>query len=321
MSLSTAYEKLPAERRHRLHDLRDRVEQTLSARPVMIFLTVVPVLVLFTFINVFPILWAISGSFFEIGSFQQSFQWVGLSNYQSLFADPEFWSSLWLSFVFAGGSTAVQVVFGVALALLIGRSFKFAKPVRAIIFLPYLVPTAIFGILALWMANSSWGIINWILIDANVVDSPVPWFSSKSLAMVSLIFANSWKFTIFVTIMVVARIQSIPDGYYEAARVSGANRWQTFRDITIPNLKGVLFIVVLLRGIWMFLKFDIIWVTTRGGPDDATQTAAVYAFRKGFLQFDLGTAAAVSTVLFGILVMGALLYFYVLEPEEEVRVE
>jgi len=321
MSISTVYEKLPRERRTRLHELRVRLEEALSRRAVMAFLTVVPAVVLFTLINVFPILWAITGSFFRIGSFEAGFQWVGLSNYRQVMTDPAFWDSLWLSFVFAGGSTAVQIVTGVALALLIARSFRFAKAVRAIVFLPYLIPTAILGILALWMANSSWGIINWVLIDLGIVNSPVPWFSSTQFAMASLIFANSWKFAIFVAIMVVARIQSIPDGYYEAARVSGANRWQTFRDITLPNLKGVLFIVLLLRGIWMFLKFDVIWVTTRGGPDDATQTAAVYAFRKGFLQFDLGAAAAVSTLLFGILVIGALLYFSVLEPEEEVRVE
>ncbi|WP_156587152.1 carbohydrate ABC transporter permease [Halorubrum sp. CBA1125] len=114
---------------------------------------------------------------------------------------------------------------------------------------------------------------------------------------------------------------AIPEGYYDAARVCGASRWQKFRDITLPNLKGVIFIVVLLRGIWMFNKYDIIAVMTNGGPGDATQTAPIYAYKLAFQSYNLGESAAVSVILFGILIVAAVIYFRVLEPESEVRTE
>lgn len=300
---------------------RERLEAFLSQRWVMVAMTVLPVLLLFSFINLFPIAWAISAGFFEIPLHNPEWSWVGIQHYVALASDAAFRQSLWLSVVFAVGSVVLQLVAGVGLALVISKDFKFDKVVRAIMFLPYLIPTAILGFAAIWMTNSQWGIINYMLIYAGLIDNTIPWLGSESLAMFSAIVISSWKYTIFVTIMVVARLQGIPHGYYEAANVAGANAWQRFRDITLPNLKGVIFIVVLLRGIWMFLKYDIIWILTRGGPDNATRISALYAYETAFNFNQLGQAAAISTVLFLLLVGVAIAYFVVLEPEQEVRVE
>lgn len=300
---------------------RERLEAFLSQKRVLAILTVVPALLLFSFINLFPIFWAISAGFFEIPLHDPTWSWVGIQHYASLAVDAAFHHSLWLSVVFAVGSVALQLTAGVALALLISKSFKFDKVVRAIMFLPYLIPTAILGFLAMWMTNSTWGIVNVIMENAGVIDDRIAWLGSETWAMFSVVVISSWKYTIFVTIMVVARLQGIPNGYYEAADVAGANAWQKFRDITFPNLKGVIFIVVLLRGVWMFLKYDIVWILTRGGPGDATQISALYAYETAFNFNRLGEAAAISTLLFVILVVVAILYFVILEPEEEVRVE
>lgn len=302
-------------------ELRDPTYEYLSQKRVMILLTTVPVLLLFGFINLFPIGWAISASFFEILLTSPEWTWVGLRNFAAILTDAAFWDSLWLSVIFAGGSVLLQLVLGVGFALLLSKEFKFAKIIRAIAFLPYLIPTVVFGYLALWMGNSHYGIINAILVDLGVIAQPVAWFATESTAMIATILTNTWKYALFVTIMVLARIQSIPNGYYEAAEVAGANSLRQFWDITLPNLKGVIFIVLLLRGIWMFLKFDIIWVLTRGGPDGATNTAPVYAYRLGFQDYSLGMAAAASTLLFVLLVVAGILYFYFLKPEEEVKVE
>jgi multiple sugar transport system permease protein len=139
--------------------------------------------------------------------------------------------------------------------------------------------------------------------------------------MFSVIVTNSWKFSIFVTILVLARLQSIPDSIYEAAAVSGASPIRRFIDITLPNLKGVLFIAILLRGIWMFNKFDIVYILTGGGPASRTLIAPIYAYRTAFVDNQLGEAAAVSALLFIVLLGVALIYFYVFEPSQEVRVE
>ncbi|AQL44675.1 sugar ABC transporter permease (plasmid) [Halorientalis sp. IM1011] len=301
--------------------IRDGAFSALSNKWVLISLTVLPVLALFTLVIVIPVIWTIWSGFHEIPIFSPSWQWVGIDHYLSLASNEGFQQALFRSSVFAGGSVAFQLVTGTLLALALNRSFKYVGLVRAIAMLPYLIPTAVLGFIGLWMGNSQWGIINSLLMRVGIINESIAWYGNPDVAMVAVILTSSWKFTIFVTIMVLARLQSIPDGYYEAAQMSGATAYQRFRDITLPNLKGVIFIVVLLRGIWMFNKFDIIWVLTEGGPGSSTTTAPIYVYQVAFNSTNLGEAAALSTALFGMLVVGAILYFYVLSPEEEVRVE
>jgi len=305
----------------RLHSYRRDLFESLSKRWVFIGLTVVPALAVFVFVNLFPMMWAFAASFFEVGALQPSWTWNGVENFIIVLNDDRFWSSLSRSIVFAVGSVALQVTAGTALALLLNRSFSFKRIVRAIALLPYIVPTAVLSFVALWMGNSRYGIINQLLVQFGIVQEFIPWYGSITLAMPSVIFTSSWKFTIFVTIIVLARLQSIPPSIYEAATVSGASKLNRFIDITLPNLKGVLFIVVLLRGVWMFNKYDIIYILTNGGPQNRTMIASIYAYRTAFSDFNLGRAAAVSTLLFVLLIGAALVYFHYFEPSQEVRVE
>jgi multiple sugar transport system permease protein len=300
---------------------RDAIYRFLSRRRVLAAITILPALSLFTFITLGPIVWAIAAGFFEIPVFVPQWEFVLFRNYTELLSEPEFWASMWRSVVFAGGSTAFQLVAGVGIALLVNRSFRFVSVVQTIVILPYMIPTAVLGFVALWMGNAQWGVINRLLIDAGLLDGPFSWFGNHSTAMLAVILTSSWKFTIFVTIMVLARLQSIPDDHYEAARVAGANTYQAFRDITLPNLRSVVFIVLLLRGVWMFNKFDIVYILTAGGPGDATRTAPIYAYELGFGLTRLGKAAAMSTLLFVVLASVAIVYFRVLEPAREVRAE
>jgi len=307
--------------RHSLYRARSVLFPVLSKKYVMISLTIVPVFVLFFFINLLPIGWAVWASLHDIPMLSPEWEWVGIENYVNVLVDGAFWSSLERSVVFATSSVLIQVVFGTAFALVINKSFRFSRGVRALVLLPYLIPTTVIGFIALWMGNSQWGILNLMLIDLGFVSKPIPWFGSLDLAMISVVVTNSWKFTIFVTIMVLARLQTINEGFYEAATIAGANAYQKFRDITLPNIKGVLLLVMLLRGIWMFNKFDIIFVTTRGGPGERTTTAPIHAFEVAFSTTKLGEAAAISVLLFLVLVVGAVVYFVGLNPAQEVRVE
>ncbi|MFC6723819.1 carbohydrate ABC transporter permease [Halobium palmae] len=311
-------ELLPYER---FHSYQQNLYGTLSKRWVFVTLTILPALALFSFVNLLPMLWALSASFFEIGAFSPEWTWVGVDNYATVLADGEFWSSLSRSTVFAVGSVALQVTLGIALALLLNRDFRFKRVARAVALVPYIVPSAILGFVALWMGNARYGVINQLLSQLGVIGQYVAWYGSVDLAMLAVIVTSSWKFTIFVTIVVLARLQSIPPSLYEAATMAGASRYRRFVDITLPNLRGVLFIVVLLRGIWMFNKYDIIYVLTNGGPMSSTKIASIYAYRTAFTDFNLGRAAAVSTLLFLILLGAALVYFHYLEPSQEVRVE
>lgn len=300
---------------------RDRLFETLSNKKVMAAMTIVPAFALFLFVNLFPIAWAFTASFFEISAFAPGWEFTGLSNYEAVLSRPAFWESVRLSFVYAVGTTALQLVFGVGFALLLNRPFRYNYLARAIGMMPYLVPTAVVGFIASWMANSNFGIINQILTDLGLIDSYIAWFGNPDLAMLAVILATSWKFSIFVTIMTLSRLQAIPGDLYDAATMAGASRYQQFRDVTLPNLKGVIFIVLLLRAVWQFNQFDIIYVLTRGGPLGATTTTPVFAFETSFPQTQIDLGAAISVLLFGMLIVFAGLYFRVLEPSEEVRVE
>lgn len=305
----------------RFNQYQDAAYERLSNRRLMVVLTVLPVLLLLTFVLILPILWAIWSSFHEISLYQADWEWVGIEHYTAQLTSTAFQPSLWKSAIFAVGSVAIQLVVGISVALVINREFRFNKGVRAIVLLPYLIPTALLGYVALWMFDTNWGVLNSFLVGAGILDTGLQWFGNSDTAMLLLMVVTAWKYAIFATILVLARLQSIPDGYYDAARVAGASRWQKFRDITLPNLKGVIFIVVLLRGIWMFNKYDIIAVMTNGGPNGATETAPIYAYKLAFAEYKLGESASVSVILFVILIVAAVIYFWVLEPESEVRTE
>lgn len=310
--------------RKRIYSYLESVEDFLSKRWVMASLTVIPAATLFLLIVALPILWAIIASFYEIPSFSPVWQWTGIDNYQFIFQDSLFFESLGRNLVWAGGTAFLNTTLGISVALLLNRKFKFKQIAVTIAFLPYLIPTAFLAYFALWMTNQQWGVINQILLMLGIVssDGMIAFFSgNQTLAMLSMIVTHSWRYSIFVAILVLARLQSIPDDLYESAQMSGATMYQQFRDITLPNIKNVLFIVLLLRSVWNFNQFDIIWVLTKGGPGKATTTLPVYAYEQAFLYNSLGLASAVSVVLFVFLSVVAIIYFKVAEPSKEIRVE
>jgi multiple sugar transport system permease protein len=284
-------------------------------------LTIIPAILLFMFLNLAPIAWAIAGGFFSIPALSPEWTWVGLDNYVFILRDDAFWTAAWVGLIFTGGSIIVQLGVGIGLALLVNRDFKYKYFVRTVIMFPYLVPTAVVGFIALWMNNDSFGITNQFLQQIGLIDQYIAFYGTPDYALPAVIATFSWKFTIFVTIMVLAKLQSIPDSFYEAAEVSGASAFDKFRDITFPQIKDVIFIVLLLRGVWTLNKFDIIWVLTQGGPGDATFTPPVYVFETAFITNRIGRAAAISVLLFIVLGTVAILYFKYLNPEEEVAVE
>lgn len=305
---------------------RQRVYEFLSRRSVIAGFTIVPVAALLGLIIAFPIAWAFVGSFFEINAFNPEWSWLGIDNYLNTlfpisFGESLFWRSLWLSVVFAAASVTIHVVVGTTFALLLNKDFPFKKIVSALVFLPFLIPTAILAFGIQFMLNANFGVFNWVLVDVGLINAPREWLGNPDTSMATVVLTNSWKFYSLVTIMVYARLQSIPNSHYETAKMMGAGAWQRFRDITLPNLRGVLFLVVLLDGVWMFFKFDIIWILTKGGSGREVYISVIYAYEVAFQQLQLGHAAAISMLLFIIVGAAAITYFRVLEPSKEVRAE
>lgn len=237
-------------------------------------------------------------------------RFIGLRNYFEMVAQPDFLAAVWRTAWWTIGTVVPQVVLGTLAALLLTREFHGRGVFRALILFPWAIPTVVAGITWRWMFSDLYGIINLFLTKLGVIPQPVAWLAAPASAALAVEVVGVWKYYPFVTINVLARLQMIPQDLYEAARVDGASPWQQFVHVTLPQLKGVLIVVTLLRILYMVPKFDIIWILTSGGPARATETLSILAYTKAFLGFNLGQGAAIAMILF--VILAALSAVYVL---------
>lgn len=307
-------------------EVRDRIPPFIRERlgsdndTVIGFVTLSPIFLLLIFVVFIPVAWAVYTSFFSVNTLSRAREFTGLSNYQHLlFQDATFWASMWRAFYFAVGSTLFQLALAIPTAILLNRKLKGVAIARAVALLPYLIPTIVVGMTFTWMMHPELGIFSNMAQWSGLADRPVSFFGSSNIAMPSLIVANSWKFVAFMTMIFLARLQSIPDNHYEAAKMCGANAYELFRDVTLPNLRSVILLALLLRGIFMFNKFDIIWILTEGGPANATTTLPVFVYKMAFVNYNMGEALAASTILFVFLVAAGIVYLRFFNPAEEVE--
>jgi multiple sugar transport system permease protein len=275
-----------------------------------------PALLLLGCLTIYPVAYGIWISLFNKHSLFPRQQFVGFGNYLYLLYDPEFWASLWNGTVYAVVTIVLQVVLGVATALVLHESFRGRNIVRGLVLLPYMIPTVVAVILWKWLLNNQFGVINYILVEIGLIDEPISWMG-RSYIMISLIFISVWQFFPFVVLAVLARLQTIPEELYEAAKVDGASALRRFVHVTLPQLKSVLFVIILLRSIWMFTKFDTVWLITQGGgAEKYIRTLPVYAYLRTFNVYQAGMGAAIAVVMFLILVVATVVYFNVYRRDE-----
>jgi len=160
-----------------------------------------------------------------------------------------------------------------------------------------------------WLFNDLYGFINYALLELGLIARPLDWLGVMPNAMISIVLIGAWKYFPFVVIAVLARLQTIPEALYESATLDGAGAWAQFWDITIPQLRGVLFIVILLRAIWDFKEFDLIFLATGGGPVIATQTLPLLVYKEAFQLFRMGMASAIAVAMFAVMVTFMVFYF------------
>jgi multiple sugar transport system permease protein len=274
------------------------------------WLLVLPALLLICALTLYPVAYGIWISFFNKHSFFPEQTFVGLGNYAAVFADEEFWRSLKLGLVYSTATISLQLVLGVAAALLLNEVFWGRGVVRALAIFPYVIPTVVAIIIWKWLLNSQFGLVNYLL------GVPVSWMG-RDWIMVSLILVSVWQFFPFVLLAVLARLQTIPPDLYEAAKVDGAGALARFLHITLPHLASVLFVVILLRSIWMFTKFDTPWLLIQGGgAEPYVRTLPIYTFQRTFAYYEAGRGSAMAVIMFLILVAGAALYFHFWRREE-----
>ncbi|MEP7104851.1 MAG: sugar ABC transporter permease [Chloroflexota bacterium] len=294
----------------------DRAKRLAAARPhrrgVRIFdreaplgyLLLVPTMAVLGVFLLFPFFYGLvlSVTATEVGDTSLG-SFVGSANYLFEVArDGVFKSSFWNTFAYTFWTTIVKFVLGLTMALLLNQVFPAQRFVRAALLLPWIIPSVLSTLAWRWMFDPTFSVINWIIqygLHLNRVD----WLGTPFTAMLAMMVVNSWRGIPFYGIAFLAGLQTIPTDLYEAARVDGANRWQQFLHITMPMLRPVLLVVLLLSTILTFADFQVPWVLTRGAPYNSTHLLATWAYTVAIPGSELGLGASISLFLFPILTL------------------
>lgn len=269
---------------------------------------IAPTVLVFATVIVYPLVSAIYLSVFSIYTPTMEGEFAGLDNYSRLLTAGEFWRSLLNNLVWTAGTLTLQICAGILVALMLHRNILFRSLARSLVLFPYFLSTVVAVLVWRWLFNDLYGVLNHMLMWARIVDMPVDWLGSMPNAMISLILVGAWKYFPFVVIAVLARLQSIPEELYEAATIDGAGRFAKFWDVTLPQLKDVLIVIVLLRTIWDFKEFDLIYLLTGGGPVISTQTLPLMVYKEAFALNQMGGASAVAVLMMLIMLIFMSLY-------------
>ncbi len=229
---------------------------------------------------------------------------IGTGNYTHMLADPEFWNGLRVTMVLYVMSLLLQLVTGTYLALLLFNAGRMSALLRSLLISPFMLPPVVAGMMFLVILDPSLGAANFVLQALGL--PPSAWLASPQWVVPTIAMIDTWQWAPFVALIVLGGLQSLPPSVYEAAQIDGASAWKTFRRITLPLLLPTLATATILRSVDLLRFFDIIYITTQGGPGDASNTLNVYGFRIGFVFFQFGYAAAMALTLTTI-VLGAVL--------------
>lgn len=274
---------------------RQGMPERVSARdrvPSLAFL--MPTVLLILALSLFPLLFSLGLSFtsWDLSRFEGGVRFVGLRNFATLLSDGRFWNTARVTLIFVVGSVGLQYALGLGLALLLNEEIRFRRFFRVVFLIPMMLTPAAVGYVGRMLFNESMGPINDII--RHIGGPTIPWLSNPRVALLSLILLDTWEWVPFMTIVLLAGLQSLPPEVFESARVDGANDWNIFRRITFPMLAPVSVTVILIRALEAFKLFDIVMVMTGGGPGTATETVTMYAYIVGMKNGNLGYASAIA---------------------------
>lgn len=266
-------------------------------------LFVTPSFILLSLITIYPIIYVLYLSLHRRLLIFNISKFVGFDNYFFLLRDDRFWNALKNTVYFTAVSVSLELLLGLFIAILLNRAFRLKGLVRAVILIPWAIPTVVSARMWEWMYNTDFGILNYVL------GSEINWLGSPFWAMNAAIFMDVWKTTPFVAILLIAGLQVIPQELYQAAKIDGAGGWAIFRRITLPLLKPVILVVLIFRTLDAFRVFDAVYVLTGGGPANTTETLSIYAYKVLFQTLQFGYGSTLSVVVF--LCTGIISIFYI----------
>lgn len=285
---------------------RSRVGRGLRAWGVA-GLFMLPALALYALFVLFPVLQAARFSLYDWNGLEPLDQFVGLANFSRALADPVFRGAMAHNALIVVLSLAVQIPFALGLALMLNRRFRGRAVLRLVFFAPYVIAEVITAIVWSLILQPN-GLAEHTLTAIGLEDAYQPWLADPDTVLIALFFIITWKYFGFHMILLLAGLQGIPREVDEAAAIDGASRWQTIRSVTLPLLGPTIRVSVFLSIIGAIQLFDLVWVTTRGGPVNASNTMAVYMFDRGFVRFQFGYGSAVAVILFLVCFVLALAY-------------
>ena len=276
---------------------------TLHQREVGLgWLLLMPVLIVMLILVVWPFMTAVWIAFTN-KSIGREAEWIGLANFAQVVSSPRFGRALANSLIFTVVAIAMKLVLGMAMALALNQAFFGRNFLRAYLLIPWVLPGFVAYMTWRWFLDPLQGVANYALTDLGLISFPLEFLSSPATALPSVIVAHVWRAFPFFGVAFLAGLQNIPSEQYEAAAVDGANAWQKFLYITIPGLRHVILVVLMLSTIWTFNAFEPIYLLTGGGPADATMVYTVLAYEMGIVNMRLGEASAVPVLILPVLGM------------------
>jgi multiple sugar transport system permease protein len=275
-----------------------------------------PLVIIVLGLTLYPILEVIQLAFQQQSLFSSETKFVGLDNFSAVISHEAFNRSVSNTLVFTFGSLALQMAMGLPIALLLNKEFPLRTPIRGVMLFSYLVPYVVAAMTWKFMFSDATGILNY-WIRASGLPIPASPFGSIDFAMVGVILVNSWKNFPFMVLVFLAQLQTIDRQLYEAASVDGATPWQQFCKITLPSLMPIILVVAMLRTIWNFNNFEVVFLLTQGGPIGRTETLPLYIYRFVFGEFSLGRGAALAMIVFFILLIMSVIYWRLYERSQE----
>ena len=256
---------------------------------------ILPAAILIFGVLIFPMITSLAMSFTGLNlTNPASKTFIGFSNYLTALREPLFWAAFRRTCYFALITVTIETILGLGIAQLLNQDFVGRRFVRGLVILPWALPYVVNGMMWKWIFDANYGALNALLKQVGFIDSYRIWLGNPHTALKFVIFANIWKETPVAVVLILAALQTFPKELYEAAKVDGANRWYSFKRITLPLLKPTIMVTVVLKIIWALKEFDLIHVMTKGGPADATNLFSYYIYQNTFrfLKFGYGSALA-----------------------------
>ncbi|MDI6600253.1 MAG: sugar ABC transporter permease [Thermoanaerobacteraceae bacterium] len=277
------------------------------------YLMVFPALLCIGLIALYPVVQTFWLSLHRLRlQFPDMTKFVGLQNYITIFGDDRFINATINTVEFTIVSVALELVFGLCIAMLMNKEYKGRGLMRAAALVPWAIPTTVSAMMWKFIYNDQLGVLNDILVRLHIIPEYKAWLGSEVTAMGAAIVADVWKTTPFMALLLLAGLQVIPRELYEAATVDGASAWRQFITITLPLLRPTILVALIFRTLDAFRVFDLVYVLTGGGPGNSTETLSVYAYKTLFRNMDFGMGSALSVIIFVFIFIISLIYIRIL---------